>query len=303
MRGSRRCPWPRATRSTVTSGIVSALARTNVGISNFQSFIQTDAPINPGNSGGALVDMQGRLAGINTAIFSKSGGNIGIGFAIPAAMVRVVVESAKAGSKTVLRPWLGASLQAVTPEIAESLGLDRPIGALVAEVAPSGPAAKGGVESGDVILTIDGSPVLDPDDFGYRFATKPLGGAAKIGVLRAGKRAELSIALSAAMETARDEAKLSGASPLAGATVATLSPALADTLGLQLDGTGVVVVDVEDGSTASSLGFQKKDIVLAVNGRPVVDAKTLEQMMHQPRSVWRITINRDGQQISSIFGG
>ena len=104
---------------TVTSGIVSALARTNVGVSNFQSFIQTDAAINPGNSGGALVDMQGRLAGINTAIFSRSGGSIGIGFAIPAAMVRVVVDSAKAGSDHVIRPWLGAALQGVTPEIAE----------------------------------------------------------------------------------------------------------------------------------------------------------------------------------------
>lgn len=289
---------------TVTSGIVSALARNNVGVSNFQSFVQTDAPINPGNSGGALIDMQGRLAGINTAIYSRSGGSIGIGFAIPAAMVRVVVLSAKAGSKTVLRPWLGASFQALTPEIAESLGLDRPVGALVAEVSPSGPAAKGGLESGDVVLTIDGAAVSDPDDFGYRFATKPLGGVARVGILRAGKRTDVSIALAPATETtARDEAKLSGASPLSGATVANLSPALADTLGLQLDTAGVVVVDVEENSTAASLGFQKKDIVLAVNGRPVADARTLEQIVRQPRSIWRITINRDGQQISSIFGG
>src|SRR5512132_3824422 len=141
---------------TVTHGIVSALARPQVGITDYQFFIQTDAAINPGNSGGALVDMTGKLAGINTAIFSRSGGSQGIGFAIPANRVRVVVASAKSGGKAVKRPWLGARLQAVTPEIAETLGLRLPSGALVANVVPNRPAARAGLKLSDLIVAIDG---------------------------------------------------------------------------------------------------------------------------------------------------
>jgi S1-C subfamily serine protease len=204
----------------------------------------------------------------------------------------------------VQRPWLGASLQVLTPEIAESLGLDRPAGALVADVSEAGPAGKAGLASGDVVLAIDGTPISDPDDFGYRFATKPLGGAAAVDILRGGKHVEVRIPLAAASETRpRDEAKLGGPSPLSGATVANLSPAIAEALGLRLDAEGVVLVDVEDGTVASSLGFQKKDIVLAVNGQPVQDAKALGQIVREPRPLWRITIDRDGRQISSIFGG
>jgi Do/DeqQ family serine protease len=289
---------------TVTSGIVSALARTNVGVTNFQSFIQTDAAINPGNSGGALVDMEGRLVGINTSIFSRSGGNIGIGFAIPSAMVRVVVESAKAGSDRVLRPWLGATLQNVTPDIAGSLGLERPAGALVAQVAAVGPSARAGIETGDVILAIDGVPVSDPDDFGYRFATQPLGGTAKVEVLRGGARRTVEVALAPAEETTpREEVKLEGPSPLAGATVANLSPALAEALGLQFEKEGVVITDVEENSTAASLGFRKKDVLVEVNGQPASNSKTMTQFLSRSRPLWRVTINRDGQEISSLFGG
>src|SRR5215468_4702385 len=172
---------------TVTHGIVSALARTQVGITDYQFFIQTDAAINPGNSGGALVDMTGRLAGINTAIFSRSGGSQGIGFAIPANMVRVVVASAKSGGKAVKRPWLGARLQAVTPDIAESLGLRSPTGALVASVVPNGPAARAGLKASDLIVAIEGQTVDDPNAFDYRLSTRPLGGAAQIDVQRGGK--------------------------------------------------------------------------------------------------------------------
>ena len=170
---------------TVTHGIVSALARTQVGITDYQFFIQTDAAINPGNSGGALVDLTGRLVGINTAIFSRSGGSQGIGFAIPANMVRVVVASAKSGGGTVMRPWLGAKLQAVTADIADSMGLKRPTGALVASVEPNSPGGAGRAQAGRRDRDAwTGKPVDDPNAFDYRFATKPLGGTATLGLLR-----------------------------------------------------------------------------------------------------------------------
>ncbi|CAM5768834.1 serine protease [Labrys miyagiensis] len=289
---------------TVTSGIVSALARSQVGQSDFQSFIQTDAAINPGNSGGALVDMSGKLVGINTAIVSRSGGNIGIGFAIPAAMVKVVVASAQAGSDRVLRPWLGASMQSVSSEIAESLSMDHPAGALITDVAKDGPAAQGGLRTGDVVLSVDGVPISDPDEFGYRFATKTLGGTAQLDVLRKGDHVTVPVKLVVAPETTpRDETVLEGDSPLAGAKVANLSPAVAESLGMSMDAEGVVVVDVEDGSAAANFGFQKKDIILVVNGKKVTDPKALNELAQEQRRLWRITINRDGQQISTILGG
>ena len=289
---------------TVTSGIVSALARSQVGQSDFQSFIQTDAAINPGNSGGALVDLNGKLVGINTAIVSRSGGNIGIGFAIPAAMVKVVVASAQAGSDRVLRPWIGASMQSVSSEIAESLSMERPSGALVTEVAKNGPAAEGGLQTGDVVLAVDGAAVSDPDEFGYRFATKPLGGEAQLDVLRKGERLKVSVKLAAAPETTpRDETVLQGRSPLSGATVANLSPAMAETLGMPLDTNGVVITNVDDDSAAANFGFQKKDVIQVINGQKVDDAKALDALVQEPRRLWRITISRDGQQISTILGG
>src|SRR5215813_13613848 len=234
---------PFAVGQTVTQGIVSALARTQVGITDYQFFIQTDAAINPGNSGGALVDVNGRLAGINTAIYSRSGGSIGIGFAIPSNMVKVVVSSALGGGGAVRRPWLGAKLQAITPEIAENLGLSRPSGALVATVSPNGPAARAGLKTGDVIASIDGQVAEDPNAFEYRFMTRPLGQAAQLDVLRAGKNLRLGIALETAPETPRDELVIRGRSPFTGARVANLSPALAEELRLDAGAQGIVVVD------------------------------------------------------------
>src|ERR1700676_4533283 len=195
---------PFAVGQTVTHGIVSAVARTQVGISDYQFFIQTDAAINPGNSGGALVDSSGRLVGINTAIFSRSGGSQGIGFASPANMVKVVVASAKGGGSAVKRPWLGAHLQAVTPEIAESMGLKRPTGALVASLSGGSPAARGGLKIGDLITAIDGQEVEDPNAFDYRFATKSLGGSAKVGLVRAGKETAVAVALAPLPDTPHD---------------------------------------------------------------------------------------------------
>jgi Do/DeqQ family serine protease len=288
---------------TVTHGIISALARTQVGITDYQFFIQTDAAINPGNSGGALVDMTGRLAGINTAIFSRSGGSQGIGFAIPANMVRVVVASAKSGGKAVKRPWLGARLQAVTPEIAETLGLKLPSGALVANVAPNSPASRAGLKLSDLIVAIDGQTIDDPNAFDYRFATRPLGGSAQIDVQRGGKAVKLTVALETAPDTDRDEIVLTAQSPFQGAKVANISPAVADELHLDAGAEGVVVTDLADDGTAANVGFQKGDIILAVNNQKIARTSDLDKASKTGTRVWRITLVRGGQQINVTLGG
>src|SRR6516225_2756426 len=278
---------------TVTHGIVSAVARTQVGISDYQFFIQTDAAINPGNSGGALVDMAGRLVGINSAIYSRSGGSQGIGFAIPANMVRGAVK----------RPWLGAKLQNVTPDIADSLGLARPSGALVASVVSDGPAAKAGLKAGDLIVSVDGASVDDPNAFGYRFATKPLGGTAQIGIVRQGRNMVLPIALQSLPDTPRQEVEIKARSPFTGATVANLSPALADELRLDSQAEGVVITDVAEGSAAQSVGFQKGDVVVSVNNERINKPADLQRVTAAGGRQWRITIMRGGQQISVVFSG
>src|SRR5579863_3063476 len=248
---------------TVTQGIVSALARTQVGISDYGFFIQTDAAINPGNSGGPLVDMQGRVVGINSAIFTQTGSTVGIGFSIPVNMVKVIVETAKSGGKRVKRPWLGASLQGVSAEIAESLGLDRPVGALVTDVVAKSPADDAGLKHGDVILSIDGQTVDDAEGFGYRFATKSLGSTAAIGILRGGKPLTLTIKLEPAPEIPpRDAITIKGSSPFAGATVVNLSPAVADELSMDTPRDGVAVIDVTPGTRASEVRLQRGDVVL-----------------------------------------
>jgi Do/DeqQ family serine protease len=288
---------------TVTHGIVSALARTQVGISDYQFFIQTDAAINPGNSGGALVDLAGKLVGINTAIFSRSGGSQGIGFAIPANMVRVVVGSAKTGGNAVVRPWLGAKLQAVTADIADSMGLKRPTGALIANVAPNSPAARAGLKAGDLIVSVDSQDVEDPNAFDYRFATKPLGGSAKLGVLRAGREQAVTVALQSAPETPRDEIVIRSRSPFSGVKIANLSPALADELQVRNAEEGVVIIDVDSGSYASNLGFQRGDVIQEVNGERIAKTRDLERLSGTPSRSWRIIILRGGQKISAVFGG
>ena len=288
---------------TVTHGIVSAVARTQVGVTDYQFFIQTDAAINPGNSGGALVDLGGRLAGINTAIFTRSGGSQGVGFAIPVNMVKGVVASAQGGSAVVRRPWLGAKLQPVTPEIADSLSLKRPAGALVASVAPKSPASRAGMRTGDLVVSVDGQDVDDVKTFDYRFATKPLGGQAAIGVMRSGREVKLTVALETVPDAPRDEAIIKTRSPFLGAKIANLSPALADELRMDIDAKGVVVTNVESGSTAETFGLQKGDMVLLVNGVRIETSRDLVQVLSQPSRSWRLTIQRGGQQISAMFTG
>jgi Do/DeqQ family serine protease len=288
---------------TVTHGIVSAVARTQVGVTDYQFFIQTDAAINPGNSGGALVDLAGKLVGINTAIFSRSGGSQGIGFAIPVNMVKSVIASAQGGSAVVRRPWLGAKLQPVTQEIAESLNLKRPAGALVSSVAPRSPASRAGMKVGDLLVSIDGQDVDDANAFDYRFATKPLGGQAMIAVMRGGHEVKLAVPLETVPDTPREEAVIKTRSPFLGAKIANLSPSLAEELRLDIDAKGVVVTEVENGSTADTFGLQKGDIVLVVNNVRIDTTRDLVNVISKPSRLWKLTIQRGGQQISAMFTG
>ena len=289
---------------TVTSGIVSALARTQVGISDYQFFIQTDAAINPGNSGGALVDMDGRLIGINTAIFSQSGGSHGIGFAIPSNLVRLVVQSALTGGK-VQRPWLGAALQNVTPDIAELLGLAAPSGALVAKVHAKGPAAKAGLKAGDVVVSVDDKPVQDPQAFQYRFLTKGIGGATQLGVLRKGQQIKTSIALIAPVEDPpRDARELQGRHPLTGSTVANISPAVAAEVGIDDDmREGVVVLDVKDQTPAARLGVKRGDIVVGINDEKVKSVAQLAAALDAAGGGWRLSVERGGKVFNLAIQG
>lgn len=289
---------------TVTQGIVSALARTQVGISDYQFFIQTDAAINPGNSGGALVDMQGRVIGINTAIYSKSGGSHGIGFAIPANMVRSVLDSARSGGGVVRRPWLGASLQVITSELAETLSLPRPAGALVSGVTTGSPADQAGLKRLDVIQAVDGVEIDDPDAFGFRFATKPLGGTMRLTVLRGGRKQDLTLRLVPAPEMpARNATVIKSNSPFQGATVVNISPAVKEEFSISGVDSGVAISEIEPGSSADQVGFRKGDVILTLNGQRIEDTGAMDRATRGRSYLWRVTFNRGGQTFSTAFGG
>ena len=282
---------------TVTTGIVSALARTTVGISDFRFFIQTDAAINPGNSGGALVTMDGKLAGINTAIYSRDGGSLGIGFAVPSNMVRAVVAGIASGG--LRRPWLGLSGQDVTADLASGLGLPRPLGVIVRAVFPDGPADRAGINLGDVLTHLGGREVDSMEGLRFRVATMTGGDAAELRLWRKGDGRTAMLPLEPPPEQPpREETEVGVRSPLAGAVVANLSPALADELSLDLFSTGVIVLRIRQESIARRLGFRPGDIVRAVNGGGVDRVPELLEALKQPVQDWRIEIERDGQRIT-----
>ncbi len=276
---------------TVTSGIISALARTEIGRSDAQVFIQTDAAINPGNSGGALVDMAGRLVGINTAIFSRTGGSHGIGFAIPSNLVRLYVDSALSGRK-VERPWLGARLEGVTRDTASALGLDRIAGAMVSRIHAGGPAAEAGLALGDVIVAVDGFDVTDAKSVYYRLVTRGIGNSSSFEVVRQGKRVKLTIPLQAAPAATRDDIRnLSGQHPFDGARVANLLPALAEELGLDDQEGLVVVLSVRAGSAAANI-FRPGDIVMRIGREAIETVAELERVLKDPQRSWQIVMKR-----------
>ena len=287
---------------TVTSGIVSALARTQVGITDYQFFIQTDAAINPGNSGGALVNMQGELVGINTAIFSRSGGSIGIGFSIPSDMVEVVVQTAESGSSVIKRPWLGVELQDVTPDLADSLGLARPEGTLITKLHPQSPLLAAGLRRGDVVIGIDGKSVEGAREFGFRVGTARIGDTRIVEYRRGDKTIESRVRLIAAPETVpRQQTNIKSRSPLQGLVVSNLSPAVSEELGIAAEAIGVVIDNVKEGPAQNF--FQKGDILLAVNGVPVDNVASLLAALEGGQRRWSIIINRKGQNLNLQLRG
>jgi len=287
---------------TVTSGIVSALARTTVGVSDFEFFIQTDAAINPGNSGGALVNMRGELVGINTAIYTRTGGSNGIGFATPSTMAKVILSSYKSGAKRILRPWLGASTQNVTPDIAASLGMDRPKGALVTSVYEGGAASKAGLQIGDVVINVDEHDIIDEQALKYRIGTYMLGKVSEVTILRSGELKKLKIIMEPPRELPlRDSITLEGKNPLAGATVENLSPALADELGITRT-RGVIVQDVIGRSYARRL-VQKGDVIESINGSVPQDTRHLQELLNAEKQGWKLSIRRGDKLLTVSVAG
>ena len=286
---------------TVTNGIVSALARTSVGVTDFQSFIQTDAPINPGNSGGALVTMDGRLLGVNTAIYTRSGGSVGIGFAIPSNMVQQVVDAALSDGR-IVRPWAGMELQKVSQSLAQTLGLAKPVGALIVKLHPNSPLRKAGLKSGDVVRTFNGKEILEPENFRYRMAVAGVGARAEIGYLRQGKVNTVNVKLTAPPDVPpRNETTLTGEHIFNTVKVSNLNPAVVDEMGqafkLGLEEKGVIILTVDKRARAARVGLRPGDIVLSINGTEISSVAELVALLNKPQEQWGLEIRRAGRII------
>jgi serine protease Do len=270
---------PFGLNSTVTSGIVSALGRGGMGITQYEDFIQTDAAINPGNSGGALVNTRGELVGINTAIISQSGGYQGVGFAVPSTMARPVTESlAKSGK--VVRGHLGIGIQDLTPDLAKSFGLDAPKGVLVSDVKDEGPAAQAGLRQGDVITKYQGMPVDGPRALQRAVTQTPIGAKVQITVIRDGREQAVTATIGEQHETAQIAKAESGDAEhaLAGVSVRSLEPREARELGLSGKAQGVLVVGVEPDSKAERAGLSEGDVISEINRRPVKSVQDFERV-------------------------
>ena len=286
---------------TVSSGIVSALARSNVLVGDGRGyFIQTDAAINPGNSGGALVDTAGRLVGINTAILSRSGGSLGIGFAIPANLVKSVVAQAEAGADRFRHPWAGVDGQGVDAAMAEAMNLPRPEGVVLNDLHPASPFRAAGLAAGDVILALDGQPTNTPAEVLFRMNTIGIGQSAPVTYLRDGTPRAAAVALAPAPDIPpRDLRTLAGNVALRGLTVARINPAVIDEMHLASDAEGVIVMATED--LAARAGLEPGDILLAINGQPIAATGDVEDAAAQPVRFWQVDILRQGQPLRLRF--
>lgn len=286
---------------TVTSGIISGLARTELGVTDFRSFIQTDAAINPGNSGGPLVTLDGRLVGINTAIFSNTGGSIGISFAIPSNLVAPVLASVGQGKERVIRPWVGLRVQNMNAEIAESLGLKEKTGVLVQKVFKDGSAHKADLQAGDVILKINGHDVRTESSYRFRMATLQVGQKALFTMLRKGVIKEVEISLVAPPDISNNKRiEITGRNPLAGARVTGLSPAVAEDFGIPFEGSGVVIYSIRGGSLARLNGLFPGDIIVQINGKPIATVEDLLRHLSRTREGWKIEYRR-GDDLETLL--
>ncbi len=291
---------PFGLNSTVTLGIVSALGRGRMGITQYEDFIQTDAAINPGNSGGALVNARGELVGINTAIFSQTGGYQGVGFAVPASMAQPVYDSlAKTGK--VVRGYLGVGIQEVTQDLAKSFGLKQTQGALVSDVNEDSPAEQAGFKQGDVIIGYQGSPVEDPVAVQRIVTRTPVGTKATVKVARNGNEMDLTVTIGEQPDTVKIASFEQGSSehPLAGVAVQELDPQIARDLGLTKKTQGVVVMDVEPDSLASQAGLTQGDVIREINKQPVNSVKDYEKIMSSLKKDQQVLllINRRGASL------
>ncbi len=267
---------PFGLEQTVTMGIISALGRSGLGITDYENFIQTDAAINPGNSGGALVNMKGELIGINTAILSRTGGNVGIGFAIPVNLAMGIKKSIDRYGK-VVRGWFGVTVQEVTPELAQSLGLASAKGALVNEVIKGSPAEKAGVKQGDVIVAIDGQPVANTASMRFQISEVMPGATMKVKVVRDGRERVIPVVVGDLSKAQIPEhmVLIQDDRFLAGATVADLTPASRETLEIPANVKGVAVIEVANNSAASRTGLKPGDIIVSINNAPT---RTLQEL-------------------------
>jgi serine protease Do len=266
---------------TVTAGIVSGKGR-SLGSGPYENFIQTDASINPGNSGGPLFNMDGLMVGINTAIYSRSGGNIGIGFAIPVNMAKNVIAQLKAHG-TVVRGWLGVMIQTVTPELATQFKLERPIGALIGEVSSDSPAQKAGMQPGDVIIEFNGKEITQMNMLPHIVAQTPVGSKAKVVIFRKGKKKNLTVIIAKLdEEQVAMESPTSGLSKKVGLTVQNLTPELAQSLGIEAKH-GVLIANVKPGSPAAEARMRRGDLILEVNQEPVKNITEYNSVLKKAR--------------------
>ncbi|MXN17299.1 PDZ domain-containing protein [Pseudooceanicola sp. GBMRC 2024] len=267
---------------TVSSGIVSGLARSGTATGNERGyFIQTDAPINPGNSGGALIDITGKLIGVNTSILTRSGGSNGIGFAIPAAMVKQFLSEAQAGKTHYERPWAGLSGQPVDADMAQAVGLDRPQGMVISAIDTASPFAAAGFKAGDVVLAVDGVPVSGPAEVLYRMSITGLGQTARITRLRDGQQKDIDVQMVAAPEEpARNPVTTGKGSTLPGLNLITVNPAVVAEKQLPLSTQGAMIAD--PGSLGTRAGLQEGDVILSVNGRDTVTSEDAEDALSNP---------------------
>lgn len=281
---------------TVTSGIVSALARPNLNINDYNFFIQTDAAINPGNSGGPLVSMDGKIVGINTAIYSRSGGSLGIGFAVPSEMVSIILSAEKSGQvgeHGIARAWLGLSGQQIDTDLADSLGLDKPSGVLVTNIHDLSPAKKAGLEQGDAIIAINSKEIRDAAEMKFRWAQVPIGQKTTFTIVRKGKKKDIKIKAELPPDSPpRNETKLSGNNPLSGATISNINPAVSFELGLDIE-EGIVVTDVDNTSPASRI-VVSGDLLISINGKEITKVEEAQKALSKGGYSIDLTINRRG---------